>query len=154
MVEPAISNLYHEDRTFPPPPDFASNANIADEGVYEQAEDYQAWWESHAERLRWMRKWDTTLEWDPPHAKWFIGGQLNVSDNCLDRHVEDGHGDQVAFHWEGEPGDKRCMTYAELLDEVSRFANALKQLGVGKGDPVTIYLPMVPELPVAMLACA
>jgi acetyl-CoA synthetase len=153
MVEPAISNLYHEDRTFPPPEDFASNANAADEGVYEQAEDFQAWWESHADRLRWLRKWDTTLEWNPPHAKWFIGGQLNVSDNCLDRHVEDGHGDQVAFHWEGEPGDKRSLTYAELLDEVSRFANGLKQLGVGKGDPVTIYLPMVPELPVAMLAC-
>ncbi|MDP8970966.1 MAG: acetate--CoA ligase [Actinomycetota bacterium] len=141
--------------TYPPPSDFATNAVVNDESVYEQAEkDPEGWWESHAERLRWMRKWDTTLQWDPPHAKWFLGGQLNVSDNCLDRHVEDGHGDQVAFYWEGEPGDTRQMTYGELKDEVCRFANALKDLGVSKGDRVAIYLPMVLELPVAMLACA
>ncbi|HVM13902.1 MAG TPA: acetate--CoA ligase [Egibacteraceae bacterium] len=155
MSEPAIENLSREDRTFPPPEDFAADALISDESVYEQAErDPEGWWVSHAERLRWSKPWDTVCEWNPPHAKWFVGGQLNVSDNCLDRHVEDGHGDQIAFYWEGEPGDTRTLTYAELRDEVARFANALKDLGVGKGDPVTIYLPMIPELPVAMLACA
>ncbi|MBA2528438.1 MAG: acetate--CoA ligase [Euzebyales bacterium] len=156
MAEPAaIENLYREGRAFPPPEAFTAQANAADASIYEQAEsDWQGWWVSHAERLRWSKPWDTVLEWKPPHAKWFLGGQLNVSDNCLDRHIDDGHGDQIAFHWEGEPGDTRSLTYAELRDEVSRFANALKQLGVGKGDPVTIYLPMVPELPVAMLACA
>jgi acetyl-CoA synthetase len=155
MSEPAIENLYREGRTFPPPADFTASALVADESVYEEAErDPEAWWVSHAERLRWMRRWDTVCEWTPPHAKWFVGGQLNVSDNCLDRHVEDGYGDQIAYYWEGEPGDTRTLTYAELRDEVARFANALKGLGVGKGDPVTIYLPMIPQLPVAMLACA
>jgi acetyl-CoA synthetase len=155
MSEPAIENLYREGRTFPPPREFAADANANDERIYEQADaDWQGWWESHADELRWLRRWETTLEWNPPHAKWFLGGQLNVSDNCLDRHVEAGHGDQVAYHWEGEPGDRRAITYRELLDEVSRFANALKGLGVGKGDRVNIYLPMIPELPVAMLACA
>ena len=94
------------------------------------------------------------LEWNLPYARWFVGGKLNVADNCLDRHVEAGHGDQVAYHWEGEPGDTRTITYADLLDEVSRFANVLKGLGVGKGDRVAIYMPMILELPVAMLACA
>jgi acetyl-CoA synthetase len=151
-----LENLFREGRTFAPPSEFASNAIVNDESVYEQAEkDPEGWWESHAERLRWLRKWDTTLQWDPPHAKWFVGGQLNASDNCLDRHVEAGYGDQVAYYWEGEPeGDRRELTYAQLKDEVSRFANALKELGVRKGDRVMIYLPMIPELPVAMLACA
>ncbi|HWB72714.1 MAG TPA: acetate--CoA ligase [Egibacteraceae bacterium] len=140
---------------YPPPSDFAAQALVNDESVYEQADkDPEGWWESHAERLRWTRKWDRTLQWDPPHAKWFLGGQLNVSDNCLDRHVEAGHGDQVAYYWEGEPGDTRQITYGQLKEEVSRFANALKQLGVSKGDRVAIYMPMVLELPVAMLACA
>ncbi len=155
MAEPALENLYREGRRFPPPADFSAAATVADPSVYDQAEaDVQAWWESHAERLRWTERWHTTCVWQPPHAQWFVGGRLNVSDNCLDRHVDDGHGDQVAYHWEGEPGDTRTLTYAELADEVSRFANGLKQLGVGKGDRVAIYLPMVPELPVAMLACA
>jgi acetyl-CoA synthetase len=109
---------------------------------------------SQAEQLRWMRSWDEVCRWDPPHAQWFLGGRLNVADNCLDRHVDDGHGDRVAYHWEGEPGDTRSLTYTELRDEVARFANALKGLGVVKGDRVAIYLPMIPELPVAMLACA
>ncbi len=155
MTEPTIENLLREGRTFPPPEDFAARATIPDEGVYQQAEDdWQGWWVSHAERLRWLRPWDTVLEWDAPHAKWFTGGQLNVSDNCLDRHVDEGHGDQVAYHWEGEDGSRRTLTYRDLLEETCRFANALKSLGVGKGDRVAIYLPMIPELPVAMLACA
>ena len=155
MTEPAIENLYTEGRSFPPPREFASSALIADPKVYEEAEsDPQAWWESQAQQLRWMRQWDTTLEWTPPHAKWFVGGQLNVSDNCLDRHVDAGYGEQVAYHWEGEPGDTRTVTYAQLRDDVCRFANALRTLGVSKGDRIMIYLPMIPELPVAMLACA
>jgi acetyl-CoA synthetase len=155
MVEPAIENLYREGRTFPPPQEFAAHALVNDAAIYDEAEkDVEAWWESHADRLRWMRRWDTTMEWNPPHAKWFLGGQLNVSDNCLDRHIEDGYGDQVAFHWEGEPGDTRTVTYAALRDDVCRMANALKSLGVAKGDRVMIYLPMIPELPAAMLACA
>ncbi len=155
MTEPAIENLYREGRSFPPPDQFAAQALVNDEKVYDQAEaDPEAWWESHADNLRWMRRWDTTLQWDPPHAKWFVGGTLNVSDNCLDRHIDDGHADQVAYHWEGEPGDTRTVTYGDLRDEVCRFANALKSLGVAKGDRVMIYLPMIPELPVAMLACA
>jgi len=150
-----LSNLYREDRSFPPPDQFAAQALVRDESVYQEAErDVEGWWERHAERLRWMRRWDTVLEWDPPHAKWFVGGRLNVSDNCLDRHVEAGYGGKIAYYWEGEPGDTRALTYAWLKDEVCRFANALKGLGVRKGDRVCIYLPMIPELPIAMLACA
>ncbi len=150
-----LSNLYREDRSFPPPDGFVSHALVRDESVYEEAErDFEAWWAGHAERLRWVRRWDTVLEWTPPHVKWFVGGQLNASDNCLDRHVEDGYGEKVAYHWEGEPGDTRTLTYAQLKDDVSRCANALKCLGVRKGDRVCIYLPMIPELPIAMLACA
>jgi acetyl-CoA synthetase len=150
-----LSNLYREERSFPPPDEFAAHALVRDEAVYEEAErDMEGWWSGHAADLRWMRQWDTVLEWTPPHAKWFVGGQLNASDNCLDRHVDDGYGDKIAYHWEGEPGDIRTLTYAELKDEVSRFANALKGLGVRKGDRVCIYLPMIPELPIAMLACA
>ena len=104
--------------------------------------------------MTWRKDWDTVLEWNLPYAKWFVGGTLNVSDNCLDRHVQAGRGDKVAYHWEGEPGDARTFTYAELLDEVCRFANVLKDLGVAKGDRVCLYMPMIPELPIAMLACA
>jgi acetyl-CoA synthetase len=155
MAEPAIENLYREGRSFPPPEDFVAGAIANDPAIYEEAEaDPEGWWAGQAERLRWMRPWDKVCEWAPPYAQWFVGGQLNVSDNCLDRHVEDGHGDQVAYYWEGEPGDTRVITYAELTAEVCRFANALKGLGVSKGDRVNIYLPMIPELPVAMLACA
>ena len=155
MSDSAIQSVSKEERTFPPPENFVSQANVSDPSIYDEAEeDFEAWWASQARDLRWMQDWDTTLEWDPPHAKWFVGGKLNVSDNCLDRHVDDGNGDRVAYHWEGEPGDTRTITYADLLTEVKKFANALKDLGVSKGDPVTIYLPMIPELPVAMLACA
>jgi acetyl-CoA synthetase len=152
----AIDTFGLEDRTFPPPPDFAASALVRDRGLFDEAEaDHEAFWARQArELLTWQRDFDTVLEWDLPFAKWFIGGQLNVSENCLDRHVAAGRGDRVAYHWEGEPGDTRTITYADLLDEVQRFANVLKSLGVQKGDRVNIYMPMIPELPVAMLACA
>ena len=117
--------------------------------------DPEKWWASWADKLEWIEPYDEVLDWsDPPFAKWFAGGKLNASANCLDRHVDAGNGDRVAFHWEGEDGDRREVTYAELLEETQRFANVLKGLGVGKGDVVGIYLPMIPETPAAMLACA
>jgi len=124
--------------------------------IYDEAErDYEGFWARQAaELVDWFEEWDTILDWDLPFAKWFVGGKLNVTHNCLDRHVAAGHGDKVAYHWVGEPGDTRTLTYADLLAEVQRVANALKSLGIGKGDRVNIYLGMVPELPVAMLACA
>jgi acetyl-CoA synthetase len=152
---PAIENLFSEARTFPPPDKFKADALVSDRSLHEQAErDLEGFWAEEAGRLHWTKQWDHVLEWDLPFAKWFVGGQLNVSDNCLDRHVEAGGGDKVAYHWEGEPGDTRTITYAELRDDVARFANALKSIGVQKGDRVNIYMGMVPELPVAMLACA
>ena len=128
---------------------------MSDPGVYDRAEaDPEAFWAAAArEQLSWFTDFHTTLEWELPDARWFVGGQLNVSYNCLDRHVDAGRGDKVAFHWEGEPGDTRTITYADLLDEVARFANVLRGLGVQRGDRVAIYMPMIPELPVAMLAC-
>ena len=153
--ERTIESLFEENRTFPPPPAFATSATASDPAVYDAAAaDPAAWWASQAERLEWIQPWSTVLEWEAPYAKWFVGGKLNVSVNCLDRHVNAGGGDKVAFHFEGEPGDTRTITYADLLDEVCRFANALKGLGIRKGDRVAIYMPMIPELPVAMLACA
>src|SRR5438874_3635879 len=156
MSEATIEAYYLEDRTFPPPEDFCRNALVSDQSLYKEAEDdWQAFWARQARELvTWFDDFDNVLEWDLPFAKWFQGGILNVSYNCLDRHVEAGRGDKVAYHWEGEPGDTRTITYADLLDEVSRFANVLKSLGVEKGDRVAIYLPMIPELPIAMLACA
>jgi acetyl-CoA synthetase len=152
---PAIENLFSEGRTFPPPDEFKANALVTDRSLHEQAEqDLEGFWAEQAGRLRWTRPWDQVLEWDLPFAKWFVGGQLNVSDNCLDRHVDAGGGDKVAYHWEGEPGDTRTITYEQLRDDVARFANALRSIGVRKGDRVNIYMGMVPELPVAMLACA
>ncbi|MCB1002592.1 MAG: AMP-binding protein, partial [Acidimicrobiales bacterium] len=156
MSEPTIENYFVEDRTFPPPADFAARALVSDRSLYEEADaDVEAFWARQARELvTWFDDFDTVLEWDLPFARWFVGGRLNVSYNCLDRHVEAGRGDKVAYHWEGEPGDTRTITYADLYDEVRRFANVLKGLGVGKGDRVAIYMPMIPELPVAMLACA
>ena len=156
MSEATIEALLAEGRTFPPPPDFKKKARIVDAEIYDEAErDFEGFWARQAADLvDWVDEWHTILEWDLPFAKWFVGGTLNVSANCLDRHVAAGHGDQVAYHWEGEPGDTRTITYAHLLDEVQRAANALKSLGVQKGDRVNIYLGMVPELPIAMLACA
>jgi len=151
----ALDDLLHEDRRFPPPDGFGDGAVLADPGVWDEAgKDREAYWEEWARQLEWSKPWDRVLEWTPPHAKWFIGGRLNVARNCLDRHVEGGRGDRTALIWEGEPGDRRTYSYRELRDEVCRFAQALGTLGVRKGDRVTIYLPMIPEAAVAMLACA
>jgi acetyl-CoA synthetase len=150
-----IAALLSEDRVFDPPEAFRARALVQDRSVYDRAEaDPEGFWADQAERLLWFKRWVRVMEGTPPWVKWFIGGTLNASYNCLDRHVEAGGGDKVAYHWEGEPGEERTITYKELLDEVCRFANALKALGVRKGDRVAIYLGMVPELPVAMLACA
>ena len=151
--EVAIETLFLEQRRFPPPPEFAAQANVNDPQIYEQAAaDPQSYWAGEAAKLDWYRPWDTVLEWDPPFAKWFNGGQLNVAVNCLDRHVNAGGGDKVAYYWEGEPGDRKVITYYDLYVEVNRAANALQELGVRRGDRVAIYMPMIPELPVAMLA--
>jgi acetyl-CoA synthetase len=141
---------------FSPPADFVKRALLSDPKIYEEAEsDWQGWWVRQAEQLHWFKKWDTVLDdSNPPFYKWFVGGKLNVSYNCLDRHVEAGRGDKVAFNWLGEDGTERKVTYADLLGDVERFANALKNLGVKQGDVVGIYLPMIPEVAVAMLACA
>ncbi|WP_328464461.1 acetate--CoA ligase [Actinoplanes sp. NBC_00393] len=150
-----LENLYSETRQFPPPADLAANANVKAEAYEEAASDRLAFWARQAERLSWAKPWDQILDWsNPPFAKWFVGGELNIAYNCVDRHVEAGHGDKVAIHWEGEPGDTRTVTYAELLKSVSQAANTLTELGVAAGDRVMIYLPMIPEAAVAMLACA
>jgi acetyl-CoA synthetase len=150
-----IAALLSEDRVFEPSEEFRARAIVQDRSPYERAEaDHEAFWAEQAERLSWFRRWDTVMDWKPPLVTWFSGGTLNASVNCLDRHVEAGGGDKVAYHWEGEPGEERAITYKELLDEVCRFANALRALGVRRGDRVAIYLGMIPELPVAMLACA
>ncbi len=155
MTEPTIEDYLHENRLFPPSPEFKANALTSDDSLYREADaDYEAFWARQArELLTWNSDFTTTLEWELPFAKWFVGGTLNVSENCLDRHIANGIGDRVAYYWEGEPGDKRTITYADLLEEVKKFANVLKGLGLTKGDRVAIYMPMIPELPVAMLAC-
>jgi acetyl-CoA synthetase len=151
----ALEALYTETRTFAPPPEFVAQANVRDPKVYDRAaKDLEGFWAEQARTLEWSRPFTKVLDWKVPYAKWFEDGQLNVSVNCLDRHVTAGRGSRVAYFWEGEPGDARAVTYKELLDETSRCANALKELGVRKGDRVAIYMPMIPELPVAMLACA
>jgi len=153
-VERTIDALLEERREFEPPKEFTAQANANDPSIYEHAEkDPEAWWESQAERLSWSKKWNKVLQWDPPHHEWFVGGKLNASYNCLDRHLEE-NGDRIAYHWVGEPGDSRSISYQELHADVCKLANALKELGVQKGDRVAIYLPMIPELPTSMLACA
>ncbi len=150
-----IAALLSEDRVFEPSEEFRANAIVRDRSPYDRAqEDHEAFWAEQAERLSWYRPWDRVMDWTPPWVKWFSGGTLNASVNCLDRHVEAGGGDKIAYYWEGEPGEERTITYKDLLDEVCRFANALRSLGVQRGDRVAIYLGMIPELPVAMLACA
>jgi acetyl-CoA synthetase len=154
QVEQTIEALLSERRTFAPPSGFVDQANLSDPSVYAEAErDPEAWWASQAERLDWFTKWDEVHEADPPFHKWFTGGKLNASHNCLDRHIAS-NGDRVAYHWIGEPGETRTITYAALHDEVCRLASGLKNLGVQKGDRVAIYMPMILELPAAMLACA
>jgi acetyl-CoA synthetase len=154
-TEATIEALYAENRTFPPSDAFVAKANLNDPAIYEQAAaDPEGFWAEQARSLHWFEPFTKVLDWDPPFAKWFEGGKLNVAYNCLDRHVEAGRGDRIAFYWEGEPGDRKTITYAELLAEVSKTANALKELGVGKGDRVAIYMPMILELPIALLACA
>ncbi|MES9536909.1 MULTISPECIES: acetate--CoA ligase [unclassified Actinomadura] len=150
-----LSNLLQETRRFPPPAELAASANVKADAYERAAEDRLGYWAEQADRLTWSKRWDDVLDWsNPPFAKWFVGGELNVAYNCVDRHVEAGRGDKVAYHWEGEPGDSRTLTYADLQREVNRAANALLELGVRKGDRVAIYLPMIPELPISMLACA
>ena len=151
-----IDALQWEKRTFPPTESFKKTTLVAGTHLYDEANaDYEAFWARQASDLvTWSQPWSTVCEWELPFSKWFVGGQVNVSYNCLDRHVLAGKGNKVAFHFEGEPGDTRTVTYAELLDEVQKFANVLKGLGVGKGDRVNIYLPMIIEAAVAMLACA
>ncbi len=152
----AIDALSYEQRTFPPSAEFKASAIVSDQSLYlEGGRDFEAYWARHArELISWAQPFTKTLEWDLPYAEWFSDGTLNVSYNCLDRQVLAGRGDKVAFYWEGEPGDSRVITYSQLLDEVQKFANVLKDLGIKKGDRVNIYLPMIPEAAVAMLACA
>ncbi len=150
-----VENLLNEDRVFPPPETFKSNALYTDEGIYEKAlADPEGYWSGHAERLDWMQTWNKVLDWQPPFAKWFVGGKLNACANCLDRHVNAGLGERLAILWEGEPGDEQRLTYNDVFKAVNKFANGLKSLGVGKGDRVAIYMPMIPEAAFAMLACA
>ena len=151
-----LANLAHEERRFEPPEELAREANLTADAYDEAEKDRLAFWEKQADRLDWETRWDRVLDWDdPPFAKWFVGGRLNAAYNCVDRHVENGAGDKVAFHWVGEPeDDTREITYAQLKDEVCRAANALVDLGVKTGDRVAIYMPMIPETVVAMLACA
>ena len=159
MATENISNLLTESRTFPPPEAFAAQATCGrledDQRLYDESiNSPETFWGRVAEELHWFRKWDTVLEWDHPHARWFVGGTTNLSYNCLDRHLDGPRADKIAYIWEGEPGDQRTLTYRELHREVCKFANVLKGLGIAKGDRVCIYMPMVLELPIAMLACA
>ncbi|MBX6363702.1 MAG: acetate--CoA ligase [Gemmatimonadetes bacterium] len=153
--EQAIEALLLEHRVFPPTEEFRARAHVTDTGVYERARrDPEAYWAEWARELEWFEPWSQVLEWRPPHAKWFVGGKLNAAYNCLDRHLKGPRRNKAALIWEGEPGDERVYTYWDLHREVSRFANVLKSLGVRRGDRVAIYLPMIPEAAIAMLACA
>jgi acetyl-CoA synthetase len=154
-LESRLEGLLEQEK-FPPPDGFREQAVVSDPSIYDEADkDYEGFWAQQAEALDWEQKWDQVLDWsDPPNAKWFVGGRLNVAHNCVDRHVEAGNGDRVAFHWRGEEGEERDITYADLHRDVQRFANALKDQGVEAGDVVGIFLPMIPEVVVAMLACA
>ncbi len=153
-----IESLQHEDRVFPPPQDFAEKAQVKAEELdrmrAEASADPEAYWARMAEELHWFKKWDTVLKWNPPHAEWFGGGKINISYNCLDRHIATQRRDKVALLWEGEPGDQRTLTYQQLHTEVCKFANVLKRRGVQKGDRVALYMPLIPELAISMLACA
>ena len=152
---PEIADLLQEDRRFAPSATFREQATINDEDVYARADrDPEAFWAGFAKELEWFSPWSRILEWNPPHAKWFTGGTLNASVNCVDRHARGPRRNKAALVWEGEPGDRRTLTYFDLYRQVSQFANVLKSLGVKRGDRVAIYLPLIPELAIAMLACA
>jgi acetyl-CoA synthetase len=154
-VPPEIHALLTENRAFPPSDEFRAQANVRDAAIYEQASrDPEGFWANFASELEWSSPWTQVLEWNPPHAKWFVGGKINASVNCLDRHVRTARRNKAAIIWEGEPGDRRTLTYFDLHREVCQFANVLKSLGVTRGDRVAIYLPLIPELAIAMLACA
>ena len=150
----SLSNLLSENRTFPPSEIFQKNANVKKDSYQLASQDRLKFWENQAKRLTWDKPWDQVLDWKLPFAKWFVGGKLNASVNCLDRHVDAGLGNRVAFYFEGEPGDTKKITYSELLVEVKKCANALQSLGIGAEDRVAIYMPLIPEAIVAMLACA
>src|SRR5580693_3045921 len=154
-----IDSTLDEQRSFPPPAEFSQKAQIKSLAEYEalykeSVEQPEKFWARAAEELHWFKKWDKVLEWNPPWAKWFVGGQINLSYNCLDRHVQTARKNKAALIWESEPGEIRTITYQQLWKEVQKFANVLKNLGVRKGDRVAIYMGMTPELPIAMLACA
>src|SRR5438270_2307545 len=154
-----ITSVLHETRLVPPPAGFAARAHVpsaaeADRLAAWAARDPEGFWAEQAKRLNWFKPWDKTLIWNPPHAKWFEGGTLNASYNCLDRHLDGPRRNKAALVWEGEPGDSRVLRYQDLHREVCKFANVLKKLGIKAGDRVTLYMPMVPELAIAMLACA
>ena len=150
-----IDSLLREKEQYPPPETFRRHALVKDEHLYERAmKDFEGFWADEAKQLLWRKRWDKVLQWDEPFAKWFVGGRINVSENCLDRHLKTPLRNKAAIVWEGEPGDKKVFTYHTLWREVNKFANVLKSLGVKRGDRVTIYMPMIPELPIAMLACA
>ena len=155
----SIESVLHEERIFPPPETFSRSAHVRFMEGYERlraeaAESPETFWARMAEELEWFRKWDTVLKWEPPHAEWFVGGKINISQNCLDRHLQTWRRNKAAIIWEGEPGEQRTLTYLQLHREVCRFANVLKRMGVKTGDRVALYMPMVPELAIAMLACA
>src|SRR5947207_5162868 len=154
-----IDSILQESRSFPPPAEFARQAHVNSleeyQRLYNLADtDPEAFWGAISRDLHWFKPWEKVLEWKAPWAKWFVGGQINLSYNCLDRHVATWRKNKAAILWEGEPGDSRALTYQQLLHEVNKFANVLKSLGIKKGDRVAIYMGMVPELPIALLACA
>src|SRR5687767_13816025 len=150
-----IDALLQEDRSFPASDEWRRNALVNDPAVYEHAaRDPEAFWAERASELEWMKPWEKVLVWEPPYAQWFVGGKLNASANCIDRHVRTSRRNKAALIWEGEPGDRRTLTYWDLYREVGSFANVLKHLGIKRGDRVALYLPLIPELAIAMLACA
>jgi acetyl-CoA synthetase len=150
-----IDALLHEDRVFAPPESFRARANVRDNTPYDEADrDVEGFWATLASELEWSRRWTKVLDWDPPHAKWFVDGQLNASVNCVDRHIRTARRNKAALIWEGEPGDRRTLTYFDLYRQVCAFGNVLRSLGVQRGDRVAIYMPLVPELAIAMLGCA
>ena len=154
-VSPEIEALLNEERSFPPAPAFAASAVMNDPEIYARAaKDPEAFWAGFASELEWMQPWSKVLDWNPPDAKWFVDGKINVAANCVDRHARSWRRNKAAFIWEGEPGDRRTLTYFDLYRQVCQFANVLKKLGVKKGDRVALYMPLIPELAIAMLSCA